>query len=231
MNRCSVLGHEFGETEIRRDRDRHDEEVVVTIRELRTCDRCGERQVVSENRKVRTVEPSEQGAKSDSGSKSEPGTGSQPDEAGGQPDSSRTATSVERLPPGDGKKTLIFDDGSEVAPLVGGEALGRKLAADESDADRSDVEIEFYVIEWRNSSLVGSALGTDPDVPFEATFRGSVLAVADQVVLERESFSGPLEWQCGNDGLEIEFESEWLRPRFELDVLRIDDREFVYSWA
>ncbi|MFC5278275.1 hypothetical protein ACFPM1_05795 [Halorubrum rubrum] len=53
--RC-LLGHDFSEPEIEREREEDGEEVVTTVREVKTCDRCGETQVVSENTEVTTME-------------------------------------------------------------------------------------------------------------------------------------------------------------------------------
>jgi len=55
--RCSLLGHAYGEPAVERDRDDRGDEVVVTVREVRTCSRCGAETVVSENTEVRPVEP------------------------------------------------------------------------------------------------------------------------------------------------------------------------------
>lgn len=54
--KCSLFGHAFGETSVERDREEQGSEVVITIRELQTCTRCGERRVVSENKEVTTLE-------------------------------------------------------------------------------------------------------------------------------------------------------------------------------
>ena len=59
--RC-LIGHDFGEVLTDRDREERGDEVVVTVREYRECDRCGEVRVVSENKEVRhreTEEPDE----------------------------------------------------------------------------------------------------------------------------------------------------------------------------
>jgi len=55
--RCSLLGHDFGEAELDRDREERGDEVVITIREVKTCGRCGDERVLSENTEVRPVEP------------------------------------------------------------------------------------------------------------------------------------------------------------------------------
>ena len=52
--RC-IIGHDFGEIQTERDRRERGEEVIVTIREFRECDRCGETRVVSENKEVRSA--------------------------------------------------------------------------------------------------------------------------------------------------------------------------------
>jgi ribosomal protein S27AE len=57
--KCSLLGHRFEETEVERDRDEQGSEVVITIREIETCTRCGESRIVSENKEVTSVEQPE----------------------------------------------------------------------------------------------------------------------------------------------------------------------------
>lgn len=52
--RC-LLGHDFGEPELRREREEDGNEVVTTVTEVKTCARCGETQVVSENTEVTTM--------------------------------------------------------------------------------------------------------------------------------------------------------------------------------
>ena len=54
--KCSVLGHAYGETTVERDREERGSEVVITIRELETCDRCGDTRIVTENKEVTTIE-------------------------------------------------------------------------------------------------------------------------------------------------------------------------------
>lgn len=56
--RC-IIGHDFGEVLTDRGREERGDEVVVTVREYRECDRCGEVRVVSENKEVRHRGPPE----------------------------------------------------------------------------------------------------------------------------------------------------------------------------
>ena len=57
--RC-LLGHDFGEPEVEREREEEGNEMVATIREVKTCRRCGERQVVSENKEVTSIRSAEE---------------------------------------------------------------------------------------------------------------------------------------------------------------------------
>src|SRR6056297_2009748 len=54
--RCSLLGHSYGEAEIEREREEQGSEVVVTVREFEECERCGEQNVLSENKEVTAIE-------------------------------------------------------------------------------------------------------------------------------------------------------------------------------
>ncbi|MFC6904871.1 DUF7093 family protein [Halalkalicoccus tibetensis] len=50
--RCSLLGHEYGESEIERDREERGNEVVISVVELERCTRCGATRTISENTEV-----------------------------------------------------------------------------------------------------------------------------------------------------------------------------------
>jgi hypothetical protein len=54
--RCSLLGHDYGDAEIEREREEQGSEVVVTVREFEECDRCGSRSVISENKEVTALD-------------------------------------------------------------------------------------------------------------------------------------------------------------------------------
>jgi len=53
--RC-LLGHDFDEPELRREREEDGSEVVTTVTEVKTCARCGKTLTVSENTEVTTME-------------------------------------------------------------------------------------------------------------------------------------------------------------------------------
>lgn len=54
--KCSIFGHAFDDATVEREREEQGSEVVITIREVQTCARCGETRVVSENKEVTTLE-------------------------------------------------------------------------------------------------------------------------------------------------------------------------------
>lgn len=54
--RCSVLGHRYGERDRIEERDERGDEIVVAIREVKTCERCGDELVVSESKEIRAVD-------------------------------------------------------------------------------------------------------------------------------------------------------------------------------
>ncbi len=53
--RC-LLGCDWGEPEIEREREERGDEVIITVNEVKTCSRCGDRQVVSENTEVTSLD-------------------------------------------------------------------------------------------------------------------------------------------------------------------------------
>ncbi|KAB1197363.1 MULTISPECIES: hypothetical protein [Haloferax] len=57
---CRLLGHSYGEPETEREREERGDEVVVSIRELQVCSRCGHEQVISENKEVTAIRTPEE---------------------------------------------------------------------------------------------------------------------------------------------------------------------------
>ena len=53
--RCSLIGHDFGEPDVEREREERGSEVVVTVREYEECSRCGKRHVISESTEVTSL--------------------------------------------------------------------------------------------------------------------------------------------------------------------------------
>ncbi len=53
--RCSVLGHDFADGDRTHHREKREDEAVVTVRTYRACQRCGTRELVSENTRIQTM--------------------------------------------------------------------------------------------------------------------------------------------------------------------------------
>ncbi|GAB3315784.1 hypothetical protein EI982_14395 [Haloplanus rallus] len=108
--RC-LLGHEYANREVEREREERGDEVVVTYRTVETCERCGERRIVSENKEVRPVrDPTEEGVTTGLGGGVTPDLDADDAEAEATTDAETPATG--------GKPA---DDGAEVDPDSGSE--------------------------------------------------------------------------------------------------------------
>ena len=59
--KCSVFGHDFGPTETVREQTEEGNEVVTSVREVKTCSRCGKVRIITENTEVTTVSPEPDG--------------------------------------------------------------------------------------------------------------------------------------------------------------------------
>ena len=59
--RCSLLGHDFGDPEVEREREERGSEVVLTVREVAACRRCSKTTVKSENKEVTTLHDGDHG--------------------------------------------------------------------------------------------------------------------------------------------------------------------------
>jgi hypothetical protein len=52
--RCTVVGHDYGNVQQVEERQERGDELVVTVREYRECQRCGDRKTLTENTEVRS---------------------------------------------------------------------------------------------------------------------------------------------------------------------------------
>jgi hypothetical protein len=122
--RC-LLGHEYANREVEREREERGDEVVVTYRTVETCDRCGERRIVSENKEVRPVQrpTGEAVATGLGGDGVTPDLGEGGDDAGSAADDD-PAEDVSDLPGGD--EPAVDDDEDH--------------AAEDEDADEESVD-------------------------------------------------------------------------------------------
>ena len=114
--RC-LLGHDFGDAEIEREREEDGDEMVVTIREIETCRRCGAERIISENKEVTSIRTAEElGLETDEGDAS----AAPPNQA----DAVTSETAGESDPTGD----------SETADEGDPAAAGQADTADRDDA-------------------------------------------------------------------------------------------------
>lgn len=172
--RCSILGHTFGETEVRRDRrERGENEVVTVVAQVERCSRCGTERVVSENKEVVSVVDAAEvdldghGA---AGSGTDPSastdrdveSGSEPDTGGTVPqggdDESGAASSADAVT-GTGTGTDAESGTDERTEPGHGADAGREL---DPAADPSEEDVEF--ITETEGSLGGGDEVTE-DVP------------------------------------------------------------------
>ncbi|WP_135820459.1 DUF7093 family protein [Halostella litorea] len=143
--RCSLLGHDFGETEVEREREEQGSEVVETVREVRTCGRCGETKLVSENTNVTTLDRSgstpdpagegSQGEAADAATAADPtpaadtATADAPD--GAPADASASADAE---PPADGDDAEILDESAAEPDDAGGTDTAADAVTEAEDA-------------------------------------------------------------------------------------------------
>ncbi len=136
--RCSLLGHDYGDSEVEREREEQGNEVVVTIREEQTCSRCRKTKLVSENKEVTAL--------TESADEPEPTTQetagdvtAAPDSGGDAPNTEPAAAEGETPPAGgDGHDAEFVDeepDDSDEVPAATQEAGAAAEADDEPEMD------------------------------------------------------------------------------------------------
>ena len=116
--RCSLLGHDYGESTTERDREEQGGEVIVEERELQVCDRCGTEKVLSENTEVRTLQTDPQSSDLDAGAPESESTEPSFSEPAGSSVSSGGATAsdpvgstpTEHAPSADEDDAVILED-------------------------------------------------------------------------------------------------------------------------
>ena len=161
--RC-LLGHDFDEPEVEREREEDGNEVVTTVREVKTCARCGETQVVSENTEVTTMERLTEAATSapTPAERSEPTETSEPiegaEDAPGGFDPVPNAEDDAYEPPVDGDDAVIIDDGPE--PAETDEPAGG------AEADTVDGDDDVDAVDEEAAGADGDVAVADDDAEF-----------------------------------------------------------------
>jgi hypothetical protein len=131
--RC-LLGHDFGETEVEREREEDGNEMVVTIREVETCSRCGKERVLSENKEVTSIRSAEEVGLDETGTES----GETADEPGDHPASAESPANDrpavdDGVDPEHAEEDPVVDEGeSEPAATHIESAEGEPVEVDET---------------------------------------------------------------------------------------------------
>ena len=163
--RCSLLGHEYGEPDVEREREERGSEVVVTVREYEECARCGTRNVVSENTEVTSLETDPDGVDDHSDDEFIDAHGAEgvvDDHGDGNETLSGDPTNDEEVPLGDsGDEGVIIEDGVDQP--------GPESDTPPMDADADGVSAQDTTdlsLEEEGESIVddGEILEADDDV-------------------------------------------------------------------
>ncbi|MDS0296397.1 DUF7093 family protein [Halogeometricum luteum] len=138
--KCRLLGHQYGDPEIERDREEKGDEVVVTIREIQVCQQCGAEHVVSENKEVTAIRSAQEvGLDQRSGAAPEAADPAAADDAPAGPETSPVDDPGARIPEAeseseaDAPNSFSPDAASESAPDAAG-------ASDASPAPETDAD-------------------------------------------------------------------------------------------
>ncbi len=193
--RCSLLGHNYGEPEVDREREERGSEVVLTVTEFQACQRCGDRTIISENTEVTSIVPDE----------TPPRASNAPDDADRPADTTRStpadppaeratgiesdssgivdaerdtgSADVETAPDGPADEIDVPTDEND-EPIVDD---GEILEDDQDDADRVSGDRRHG--EWPDSEDVGPPVGSDtePNVwPDDEQARTQAVTDADE---------------------------------------------------
>jgi hypothetical protein len=198
---CVLFGHSYGDIEVEERREQDGNEVITTVRETRTCRRCGEELVVSENKEVTTVETAGDDIDGEGGTPEQPDSGTTT--SGPAESTGRTADAET-----DDAEILSNDattaDGATDTTAPTAENTGAASADETSpaaDTTGSDGD--------ESSGLVSSAeraLGEDP----ESDPKNKDPETDDAVILgEEEEERQPGEWP---DEPEPEDDTDWEPP-------------------
>ncbi|WP_324663434.1 DUF7093 family protein [Haloarcula sediminis] len=172
--KCSVIGHKYGETEVEREREEQGSEVVITIQERETCERCGKTRIVSENKEVTAIEtPSDiagdmidDGDSADKAGGEEPAAGDASDDTTADTDTPATADETE---PAAGSAEVpdsavdAVDPDADDAEILDGDSDG--TASGDSELEDPSTEVTVGESGESEPSLDAEepAVATDPE--------------------------------------------------------------------
>jgi predicted RNA-binding Zn-ribbon protein involved in translation (DUF1610 family) len=112
--KCRLFGHTYGNPEVERSRKEEGDEVVVTIRNVKRCERCGDEKMVNQTKEVTSVRsPEEVGLDTPEGTSTAPGP---PDATDTTPETSEPGPDPGR---GDGDSPVTpVEAGSDPTPAA-----------------------------------------------------------------------------------------------------------------
>ena len=196
--KCSVLGHAYGETTVERDRQEQGSEVVITIREVETCDRCGAERVVSENKEVTAIETPDDAADIDADTDEQIDESSeQSADASDEPDAEPPAEESEPKP-NEGEELSPSDvvGGDDTAPSATDDVdTGAEIIDAESDEPVDDESDEPVDDELADPSI-DTGVDGEPVDDTEPSPEEDDAVIIDEPAVEDDSEEGrqPGEW-------------------------------------
>ncbi|AGB38159.1 DUF7093 family protein [Natronococcus occultus] len=157
--RCSLLGHDYGDVAVEREREERGSEVVLTVREYEECTQCGDRHVVSENTEVRSISTDDVDPRPDA---SEPrSTPRSAEPPGADPDSGNTGA-------------FAAETGETDATFIDADEDGAVDADPERRSEPTETEYEFPGANGADAPTTEAGIG-----PREATSEADPQGAAD----------------------------------------------------
>ena len=221
--RCSLLGHDYGDPEVEREREERGSEVVVTVQEYEECTRCGDRNVISENTEVTSLS----GTDADATSPPRADTESEPpaERADATPAADGTDAVFIDADDDDGDDGVAIPDAETDDPVDAEPSVDPDHPTDEDgepvtddgeilEDDGDDETRDREPGEWPDSSDVGEPVGTD-DEPPEWPEADDEPVTNDAVVLEH---TDPTASTTGADAVATDSEIVDGAPAAESDA-------------
>lgn len=211
--RCSILGHTFDETEVRRDRRERGSgnEVVTVVAQVERCSRCGTERVVSENKEVVSVvdadevglEPDEDegaaGVESAEPPADTPGTDSSGPAPPGDPAAGPGSDSGTRDDPDIEESGSSADPETDPEPTPDSDPGPDPDPESGSAVDPSEEDVEF-ITETEGSLGGGGDVADDEDVPSDAEAPGDATGGIGGMAARSGAFGGDTDGSDGRSG-------------------------------
>ncbi|WP_144905116.1 DUF7093 family protein [Halobellus captivus] len=175
--KCRLLGHTYADPEVQRSREEQGDEVIVTIREVQVCERCGAEQVVSQNKEVTAIRTPEEvglGGTAAGGTDPEPAHGAQPSSTAGsdgEPSAEERASSAPaNVASADAEEAESVDSAADADAPDASTAAADAEAEEATETDASDPasdgpigEAEAETDGWETGSDDWEDVEADPD--------------------------------------------------------------------